>query len=190
MPWNLEHIDILSAVADEQQVLLEGSKKQLAVWGVKDTPGKHWASYRKTKRQTNNQNDLRLMLEEFLSMPAGHAAIYDRPWRRCNNTDLCPYLRWRAEEVPESEWHMTQIGWTKNAGHRSLENKIERCNRDPTQMQSGSAVAGALLELAERPSISNARWDHACQDATWRSINALSLATPSLQELERRHGLG
>jgi len=31
MPWNLEHVDILSAVADDQQVLLEGSKVQLPV---------------------------------------------------------------------------------------------------------------------------------------------------------------
>ena len=50
MPWNLEHIDILSAVLDDQQVPLEGSKKQLPVWGGDDTPGKHWA----TRKQTLN----------------------------------------------------------------------------------------------------------------------------------------
>ena len=142
------------------------------------------------------------MLEEFLSMPAGHAAIYDRQWRQ---RDLCPYLRFQAKEMPQSEWlvdgeqhkgaHMTQIGWTKNADHRSLEKNIERDNRAGRQLlglaerwwrtsqdRTWTSINALNLELAERPSSSNARYPTS-QDPTWRGINALNLATPSLKEL-------
>ena len=151
LPWSLEHIDVLTAVAgDMDQMSQTEQGLALDVYEGQNLPGQHWACYRSTSfNEKEDQKNLRARLEDLLrpsSTPAHLDRIPHRPGGK--GATYCPYLRFRQKALDKEEWlvdkkivhagaHFPLCVFTKNASGRS-DDAMQRRN---LRGRIGAAVA-------------------------------------------------
>ena len=106
LPWSLEHIDVLTAVAgDMDQMSQEEQGLALDVYEGQNVPGQHWAAYRsKSKDEGDDQKNLKARLEDLLRPSSTQAHLDLIPRREGKGAGYCPYLRFRQKALDKEEW--------------------------------------------------------------------------------------
>ena len=129
LPWNLAHIDTLTAVGEELETTT------LDVYGGQNHPGQHWSAFRSKKfKEADADKCLRARLTDLLTPSTAVADLEGLPKRP--GVHYCPYLRLKQRPLDKNEWlvndgyhngaHFPLCVFTNNARARSAEKALER----------------------------------------------------------------
>ena len=145
LQWSLQHLDVLTAVADELRARPDGvsSHHGLDRYGAGSVPGQPWKCYRSIGyEEKDHEKDLRARLTELL-MPSTAQEDLDRIPKRGGKA-YCPYLRFQQKPMNLSEWlvpqeegkpqvhngaHYPLCTFTNNSRARSAQKQQERAAR-------------------------------------------------------------
>ena len=149
--WNLNHLHILAAVADDFDDDYYVSSHGLHKYGGDEEddahiPGQPWQCYRSIRHvEHDHEKNLRARLTELLSPSTAQEdldMIPRRPGKRC-----IPYLRFKQKPLNLMEWfvdgkmhngsHFPLCTFTQNASHRSKESQEKRDARLFSNKNSG-----------------------------------------------------
>jgi len=149
MPWSLQHIDILTAVAAEVALKCKEREDgmQLDWYEGPNCPGYHGQSYRsRGLNESNDEKDLKQTLINMLTPSRTQEwldAFYGRKWGG-------GYLRLKQKAMDKKEWmgeaemlngaHFPLCVFTNNHSARSETMEMER-DHDPHSARNRSAVA-------------------------------------------------
>jgi hypothetical protein len=134
--WGFNHIDILTAVAEEQHA--DEDSWTLDVYRGTNHPGQHWAAYRsRALNEPSDQKNLKNRLEDLL-LPSTTQRQLKSIIKR-EGSVYCPYLRFKQKQMDRSEWlvkdevhngaHFPLCVFTNNARARSQAKALERSQK-------------------------------------------------------------
>ncbi len=119
MPWSVDEIDVLTAVAeDEGSAPLEEADNpctsisicppMLDQYRGQNHPGQHWGCYRsKSFHETNQDRNLRQRLVDLLTPSTTPEELRDLQSQK--QGFYCPYLRLRQKRMDKEEWLVRDI---------------------------------------------------------------------------------
>ena len=126
-PWNLQHIDILAAVA--------GDHADLDVYPAANAPGQPWHCYRsRAYGERPDEKNLQDRLRDLLTPSTTQEELESIPTR--GGVTYCAYLRLKQKQMDKNEWlvdgdihngaHFPLCVFTNNSSARSEKRSRER----------------------------------------------------------------
>ena len=135
LQWNLGHLGILTAVADDLR-----ASNHLPKYGPGSVLGQHWRCYRSIKNdEDDHDKNLQARLTELFT-PSTPQEVLDQIPKRAGEF-YCPYLRFTQKTLNVLDWlvdghtemhhgaHFPLCVWTHNASSRSKERQEARAAR-------------------------------------------------------------
>jgi hypothetical protein len=158
LDWSLDHIDVLTAVAEEMPVEVAvhpefdpdtmQMRKTLDTYRGSNHPGQPWHCYRsKSFNEVPADKNLRDRLYDLLRPSTAAHVLADIPQQEGGH---CPYLRVRQKTLDVLEWlvngqvhngaHFPLCVWTNNSSARSAQASRARSERSRAKGWTGSDV--------------------------------------------------
>ena len=179
MDWSLDHIDVLTAVAEQMPVELAvhpdfdpdtmQMRKKLDTYRGTNHPGQPWHCYRsKSFTEAPAEKNLRDRLYDLLRPSTTAQVLADIPQEGYGH---CPYLRFRQKTLDVAEWlvngqvhngaHFPLCVWTNNSSARSAKASRDRSDRQWVKnAKKGEHAKG-------RPMWSDVEWGSTQPQSWW-----------------------
>ena len=152
MPWNLGHVEILSAVTDARH---GAALANLDVYAGQNVPGQPWHCYRsKAYNEPACNKDLEARLRDLLTPSTEQEELASIP--RLSPGGHCPYLRLKQKKMRQKEWfvdgeselhngaHFPLCVFTENSRARSEEGERKRRQKEKNRSR-GRGKGGKRL---------------------------------------------
>ena len=151
--WNLDHLDLLTAVADQET--------GLDVYAGLAYPGQPWKCYRSRKeRETDDYKNLEEKLTDLLTPSTTEDQLQRIPRR--DGVYYCPYLRLKQKALQQNEWlvngtihngaHFPLCVFTNNSRARSEEGVKKRTEKYRSRGGSGKGKGRGRNTAVAEPS--------------------------------------